>query len=105
MLSEKEKLEGLTYLGIKLNEVRDLDILMELVLEDARRFVNADAGSIYIKEDETLQFSYTQNDTLQQRLPKGEKLILYSPQIPQGTLDSKELRANRPAYLTRVVMM
>jgi HD-GYP domain-containing protein (c-di-GMP phosphodiesterase class II) len=85
MLSEKEKLEGLTYLGIKLNEVRDLDILMELVLEDARRFVNADAGSIYIKEDGTLQFSYTQNDTLQQRLPKGEKLIFSTFTLPINT--------------------
>jgi HD-GYP domain-containing protein (c-di-GMP phosphodiesterase class II) len=85
MLSEKEKLDELTYLGIKLNEVRDLDILMELVLEDARRFVNADAGSIYIKEDDTLQFSYTQNDTLQKRLPKGEKLIYSTFTLPINT--------------------
>jgi HD-GYP domain-containing protein (c-di-GMP phosphodiesterase class II) len=85
MLSEKEKLDELTYLGIKLNEVRDLDILMELVLADARRFVNADAGSIYIKEEDTLQFSYTQNDTLQKRLPKGEKLIYSTFTLPINT--------------------
>ena len=85
MLSEKEKLDELTYLGIKLNEVRDLDILMELVLEDARRFVNADAGSIYIKDEDTLQFSYTQNDTLQKRLPKGEKLIYSTFTLPINT--------------------
>jgi HD-GYP domain-containing protein (c-di-GMP phosphodiesterase class II) len=85
MLSEKEKLDELTYLGIKLNEVRDLDILMELVLSDARRFVNADAGSIYIKEEDTLQFSYTQNDTFQKRLPKGEKLIYSTFTLPINT--------------------
>jgi DNA-binding Lrp family transcriptional regulator len=75
MLSEKEKLDKLTHLGIELNQIRDLDILMERVLVDARIFVNADAGSIYIRDNETLLFTYIQNDTLQKRLPKGEKLI------------------------------
>ncbi len=75
MLNEKEKLEKLTNLGVELNQVRDLDILVERVLHDARQFVNADAGSIYIRNGEKLFFAYTQNDTLQQRLPPGEKLI------------------------------
>ena len=84
MLSEKEKLDKLTYLGIELNQVRDLDILMERVLECARSFVNADAGSIYIrnKDKDTLQFTYTQNDTLQERLPAGEKLIYATFTLP-----------------------
>ncbi|MBW1864848.1 MAG: HD domain-containing protein [Deltaproteobacteria bacterium] len=84
MLSEKEKLDKLTYLGIELNQVRDLDILMERVLECARSFVNADAGSIYIrnKDEDTLQFTYTQNDTLQERLPKDEKLIYATFTLP-----------------------
>ena len=72
MLSEKEKIDTLTHLVIELNLVRDLDILMEHILSQARRFVNADAGSIYIAEDDTLKFTYTQNDTLQKRLAKGE---------------------------------
>ncbi len=84
ILSEKEKVDKLTYLGIELNQVRDLDILMERVLECARSFVNADAGSIYIrnKDEDTLQFTYTQNDTLQERLPKGEKLIYATFTLP-----------------------
>ena len=84
MLSEKEKLDKLTYLGIELNQVRDLDILMERVLECARSFVNADAGSIYIrnKDENTLQFTYTQNDALQERLPKNEKLIYTTFTLP-----------------------
>lgn len=75
MLTEKEKLDTLTHLVIELNQVSDLDILMEHILTQARRFVNADAGSIYIVERDTLQFTYTQNDTLQKRLRSGEKLI------------------------------
>jgi HD-GYP domain-containing protein (c-di-GMP phosphodiesterase class II) len=85
LLTEKEKLDELTYLGVELNQVRDLDILMELVLEDARRFVNADAGSIYIKEEDTLKFTYSQNDTLQKRLPLEEKLIYSTFSLPINT--------------------
>ena len=82
MLTEKEKIETLTHLVIELNQVRDLDILMEHILTQARRFVNADAGSIYIAENGTLKFTYTQNDTLQKRLSKGEKLIYSTFSLP-----------------------
>ncbi len=82
MLSEKEKLDTLANLMIELNQVSDLDILMEHVLTQARRFVNADAGSIYIVYGDSLQFTYTQNDTLQKRLLKGEKLIYSTFTLP-----------------------
>ncbi|MBW2564036.1 MAG: GAF domain-containing protein, partial [Deltaproteobacteria bacterium] len=72
MLSEKEKLDTLANLMVELNQVSDLDILME----------HADAGSIYIVYDDLLQFTYTQNDTLQKRLAKGEKLIYSTFTLP-----------------------
>jgi len=75
MLSEKEKLDAMARLGVDLNLIQDLDILMERILTEARRFVNADAGSIYIRNKNMLHFTYTQNDTLQSRLDEGEKLI------------------------------
>ena len=82
MLTEQEKIDTLTHLVIELNQVQDLDILMEHILRQARRFVNADAGSIYIVEDRTLQFTYTQNDTLQKRLEIGDKLIYSTFTLP-----------------------
>jgi response regulator RpfG family c-di-GMP phosphodiesterase len=82
MLSEKEKLDVLAMLGVELSRVQDLDIMMERILTEARRFVNADAGSIYIKENNFLRFTYTQNDTLQQRLAEGEKLIYATFHLP-----------------------
>ena len=82
MLNEKEKLDALANLGIDLSRVQDLDIMMERILTEARRFANADAGSIYIREQELLHFTYTQNDTLQQRLADGEKLIYSTFHIP-----------------------
>ena len=85
MLTEKEKLDELLSLGIELNQLNDLDVLLEKILTDARRFVNADAGSIYICHDHTLDFTYTQNDTLQKRLPPGEKLVYSTFSMPINT--------------------
>lgn len=85
MLTEQEKLDSLTRLGIELNQINDLDILMERVLTRARQFSNADAGSIYIRQGDWLYFSYSQNNTLQRKLPKGEKLIYSTFKIPVDT--------------------
>jgi len=82
MLNEKQKLDTLMTLGIELNRIHDLDILLERVLTRARQFVNADAGSIYIREGNRLDFTYSQNDTLQKRLPAGEKLIYSTFSVP-----------------------
>jgi response regulator RpfG family c-di-GMP phosphodiesterase len=85
MLSEKQKLDTLMMLGIELNQIHDLDILLERVLTRARQFVNADAGSIYIREGKHLRFAHSQNATLQKRLPAGEKLIYSIFSLPIDT--------------------
>jgi HD-GYP domain-containing protein (c-di-GMP phosphodiesterase class II) len=82
MLSEQQKLDSLTGLGIELSQINDLDILMERVLLRARQFSNADAGSIYIRERDHLHFTYTQNDSIEKQLPQGEKLIYSTFRIP-----------------------
>jgi len=82
MLTAEQKLEALINLGVQLNQVADLDILMERILTEARRFVNAEAGSIYICEGDRLRFSYTQNAALQKKLAPGEKLIFSTFTLP-----------------------
>ncbi len=44
--------------------IKELDSLLEAVLTEARRFVNADAGTLYLKVGDRLYFSFVQNDTL-----------------------------------------
>jgi HD-GYP domain-containing protein (c-di-GMP phosphodiesterase class II) len=82
MLSETEKINSLIVLGIQLIQVNDLDILMQKILSEARRFINADAGSVYLIKDNLLEFSYTQNDTLQSQLPNDESLVYSTFKIP-----------------------
>lgn len=71
----KLTVEQIIALSNELNTIQDLDILLEKLLYEARKSVNADAGSIYIKDKVELVFSHVQNDTLIKRLPPGQKLI------------------------------
>ena len=82
MLDEKGKLAKIINLGQEIAQIKDVDILLEKVLTVARQFANADAGSIYIKEEDRLRFTYTQNETLQKKLPPGNKLIYSTFSIP-----------------------
>lgn len=59
----------------ELLQIHDIDMLLEHMLTEIRSFVSADAGSIYLVEGSKLKFSYTQNSTLQKKLPFGKKLI------------------------------
>ncbi len=47
-----------------LTSIKDLDSLLENVLTEARHFLNADAGTIYLAARGFLYFSFVQNDTL-----------------------------------------
>ncbi|TAN60308.1 HD domain-containing protein [bacterium] len=75
MLNESQKLTKIINLGLDIAKYRDIDLILERILTLARQFVNAEAGSIYIKEEGRLKFSYTQNDFFQKKLSPGKKLI------------------------------
>ncbi len=53
-------------------ELRDIDLLLEKILEETRKFLNADAGTIYIVEEGKLFFKYAQNESL-----KKDKTVKY----------------------------
>ncbi len=77
-----EKIKEILQLDSYLNKIQDMDILMERILLETRKVVNADAGSIYIKSGDKLVIYYAQNDTKQKELPPGEKLIYSIFRIP-----------------------
>jgi signal transduction protein with GAF and PtsI domain len=69
-----EQLRRLFTIDTNLNRIQDLDLLLEEILRGARLTVRADAGSIYLLEDDRLHFRYSQNETLKKQLTPGEKL-------------------------------
>lgn len=82
MQDEKTRLNEIITMGIDISQSKDIDQLLERVLSASRQIVNAEAGSIYIREKEMLKFSYAQNELLQRKLPKGRKLIYSTFSIP-----------------------
>ncbi|MGP1440239.1 MAG: GAF and HD-GYP domain-containing protein [Treponema sp.] len=74
-LSKKEEiLLRIFEIESSLHNVQDVDVLLEIILTEARKVVSADAGSIYVVEGSSLSIRYSQNDSLKNKLPKGQKL-------------------------------
>lgn len=75
MMDNNQQLNEIIRLGEELNTIQDLDFLLEKILFKTRTFLNSDAGSIQIKENDELVFSHVQTDSIQRTLPPGQKLI------------------------------
>ena len=82
MSNQEEKLRKIIELGCEISLIKDIDLLLEKILLEARRFTNCDAGSIYVREEDRLVFRHTQNDTLQLQLPPGKKLPFATFSVP-----------------------
>jgi HD-GYP domain-containing protein (c-di-GMP phosphodiesterase class II) len=96
MAGEQTDFKSIIRLDSELNQIQDVDLLLERILLEARKVVHADAGSIYVRETmdergkivEKLAIKYAQNDTIQQGLPPGQKLIysVFSVAISEQSL-------------------
>ena len=62
-----ERLARLTQIGIALSSERDYDRLLDRILQEAREFTNAEAGTLYCVEGKGLRIVAAQNDVLTQR--------------------------------------
>ena len=58
--TDAKKIDLITQITLDINGVKDVDFLLEKILTNVRRFFNADAGSIYLKQGDELRFSYIQ---------------------------------------------
>jgi len=82
MLDNTDRTSQVLSIGREILQIQDIDVLLERILTEARKFVNADAGSLYLKEGDNLKFSYTQNETLQAKLEPGKKMKYSTFTIP-----------------------
>lgn len=82
MQSQEDKLRKIIDLGFEISQIKDIDLLLEKVLSEARGFTNSDAGSIYVREGDNLKFSYAQNETMLKQLAPGKKLPYSTFTIP-----------------------
>ena len=60
----QDRLRRLNEIGVALSVERDLNVLLERILHQARGFTSADAGTLFLVKDDHLTFAIAQNDTL-----------------------------------------
>lgn len=83
----KNTIDTLTRVGTALSAENNLNKLLELCVSEARRLVNADAGTLYILEQDYLNFEIVQNQSM--------NLFLGGTSIDQVKLPSINLQENR----------
>ena len=80
--NNEDRLQQIVEIERQLGEIQDVDVLLERILTETRRIVNADAGSIYVVEGDRIRIKYGQNDTHLRELPPGMKLPYTSFTFP-----------------------
>ena len=95
-----KRLEDLNEIGKALSSQRDINRLLETILVAAKRITNADAGTLYLFDEELqeLKFEILRTDSLQIAMGgTSGKPIPYYP-VPLYDLDGKPNHANVAAY-------
>ncbi|MBI4608123.1 MAG: sensor domain-containing diguanylate cyclase [Candidatus Rokubacteria bacterium] len=70
-------LRELIQIGIDLTSERDLSLLLERILREARRFTRAEAGTLFLREGDQLRFAVVQNDPMARKLGEREMQRLF----------------------------
>jgi len=87
-MSAKPETKELLTIIKKLHQIHDYSVLLERVLHEARVFVRADAGTLYLRDKDELFFSYIENDTL---FPEGKSEDKFSYADRSIPLNKKSL--------------
>ncbi|MHB9099830.1 MAG: GAF and HD-GYP domain-containing protein, partial [Syntrophales bacterium] len=79
--NQMRQIKRLTRIGTALSAERDLERLFEMIVEEARKFTNADGGTLYIMSDDEkeLHFTIVQTETLHVRMGGRGGTITWDP--------------------------
>jgi diguanylate cyclase (GGDEF)-like protein len=66
------RLKQLIQIGIALTSERDVSALLDRIVAEARRFTNAEAGTLFLRDGDVLRFAVVQNDALAARIGERE---------------------------------
>ena len=99
MEKQLDQIRRLNQIGTALSAEKNLDRLLEMIVDEAREFTNADGGTLYIMSDdeEELHFAIVQNTSLNIRMGGTGGKITW-PSVRLKNLDGKPNHANVSAY-------
>lgn len=94
-----DKIKRIAQIGVALSSEKNLDSLLEMIVDEARRITRADGGTLYIlSDDETaLQFAIVQSETLKIRMGGAGGKITWPP-VPLRDEKGRPNHANVSAY-------
>lgn len=94
-----DRINQLARIGVALSSVKDLNRLLEMIVDQARAFTNSDAGTLYLKSEDGgfLEFKIVQNETLNLRVGGTTGTPVTWPPVPL-VRDGKPNNANVSAY-------
>jgi hypothetical protein len=79
LVTQRNRTQALLRINELMNRKQELGELLELLLAEARLLTSADAGSIFIRRGEELEFAVAQNQTLKARLGATGVANLFKP--------------------------
>ncbi len=93
------QIKHLIQIGVALSGEKNINRLLEIIVDEARKLTNADAGTLYImSDDETeLQFAIIQNNSLNIRMG-GTGGVITWPNVNLINKDGRANEANVSAY-------
>ena len=82
--SMKERYRAFALIGIALSIEKDINKLLEMIVDEARKLSHADAGTLYIVDNtnQNLRFEILQNDTMQTRMGGTSGVPIDLPDVP-----------------------
>ena len=94
-------IKKLIRIGIALSVEKDINTLLEMIVDETRDLTRADAGTLYIldRDRQCLTFQILQNDTMAARLGGTSGMAITLPPIPLYAEDGEPNHANVASYV------
>ena len=96
---QRAQIDNLIRIGTALSGERNIDVLLEMIVDESRRFTQADGGTLYTVSDDgkRLDYKIVQNDTLKVRVGGTS-----SVEIDESVFEPIPLAAKGQANLSNV---
>lgn len=85
-------------IGVSLSAEKDFNRLLESLVVEAQTFTNADAGTLYLVEEDKLRFVILRNSSLDMKMGGTSGMPIAFKPVPMYNDDKTENRANVVSY-------
>ena len=85
-------------IGVSLSAEKDFNRLLESLVVEAQNFTNADAGTLYLVEEDKLRFVILRNSSLNMKMGGTSGIPIAFKPVPMYNEDKTENRANVVSY-------